>query len=72
MIFLYLVPFPGPCTHHFWELLRDFRRVGVSLRSFPQRHHHEDLEELLLLQLDQVPLQGAVAWPALQRGLDVN
>lgn len=59
-------------SHHFGELLRDFRRIGISLGAFPQRHHHEDLEKLLLLQLDQVPLQGAVAWTPFQCGLDVN
>lgn len=59
-------------AHHFGELLCDFRGVGVSRGTFSKRHHHEDLEKLLLLQLDQVSLQGAVAWPAFQCRLDVN
>lgn len=59
-------------SHHFGKLLCDFRGVGVSWGTFSQRHHHEDLEKLLLLQLDQVFLQGAVAWPAFQCRLDVN
>ncbi len=59
-------------SNHFWELLCDFRGVGVSWGAFSQRHHHEDLEKLLLLQLDQVSLQGAVPWPAFQCRLDVD
>lgn len=59
-------------SHHFGELLCDFRGVSVSWGAFSQRHHHEDLEELLLLVLDQVSLQGAVAWPPFQCRLDVN
>lgn len=59
-------------SNHFGELLRDFRGVGVSRGAFSQRHHHEDLEKLLLLMLDQVSLQGAVAWPTLQCRLFVN
>lgn len=59
-------------SNHFGELLRNFRRVRVSWGAFSQRHHHEDLEKLLLLQLDQVSLQGAVAWPTFQCRLDVN
>lgn len=59
-------------SNHFGELLRDFRGVGVSWGAFSQRHHHEDLEKLLLLQLDQVSLQGAVAWPAFQCRLNVH
>lgn len=50
-------------SHHFGKLLCDFRGVGASWGAFPQRHHHKDLEKLLLLQLDQVLLQRAVAWP---------
>lgn len=59
-------------TNHFGELLRDFRGVGVSWGAFSQRHHHKDLEKLLLLQLDQVSLQGVVTWPPFQCRLDVN
>lgn len=45
-------------SDHFWELLGNFRRVRVSRGAFSQRHHHEDLEKLLLLQL--ISLEGAV------------
>lgn len=48
-------------SHHFGELLRDFGGIGACRGAFSQRHHHKDLEELLLLQLDQVLLQRAVA-----------
>lgn len=59
-------------SNQFGELLRDFRGVAVSQGAFSQRHHHKDLEELLLLQLDQVFLQGAVTRPTFQCRLDVN
>lgn len=64
---------PVKCgSDHFGELLSDFGGVGVSLGALSQRHHHEELEELLLLQLDQVSLQGPVPRTAPQRGVDVN
>lgn len=59
-------------SYYFRELLRNFGGVGVSRGAFSQRHHHKDLEKLLLLQLDEVSLQGAVAWPTSQCRLDVN
>lgn len=61
-------------SNQFWELLSNFWGVSVSCGAFSERHHHEDLEKLLLLllQLNQVSLQGAVSRPPSQRGLDVN
>lgn len=59
-------------TNHFGELLRYFRGVGVFWGAHSQWHHHKDLEELLLLELNEVSLQGAVARTAFQRRLDVN
>jgi len=60
--------------NHFGELLRNFRGIGVSWGAFSQRHHNKDLEKLLLLllQLDQVSLKGAISWPTSQCRLDIN
>lgn len=55
-----------------WELLGDLRDVGSPSLLLVQRHHDEVLEELPLLILDQVPLQGLVARGLLQPGFHVH
>lgn len=42
------------------ELLDDVWCVGDLRCLLVQGHHHEELEEPLLLQLDEIPLQGLV------------
>lgn len=42
------------------ELLYDLGDVVRPRRRLLQGHHHEELKELLLLQFDEVPLQGLV------------
>lgn len=54
------------------ELLGDLRDVGSPSLLLVQRHHNEVLEELPLLVLDQVPLQGLVPRRLLQPWLHVH
>lgn len=42
------------------ELLDDVWCVGDLRCLLVQGHHHEELKELLLLELDEIPLQGLV------------
>lgn len=47
-----------PCTYLARELLYDLG--SVPCRLLLQRNHHEEFKELLLLQLNEVALQGLV------------
>lgn len=52
------------------KLLRDLRQVRDSCLGLVERHYNEILKELPLLQIHQVPLQGAVPPRLPQHGLD--
>lgn len=54
------------------ELLRYLWVVRISRGTFSKGHYNEQLEELLLLQLDEISLQGAIAWSPLQSRLHID
>ena len=57
---------------HLGELIGDLGEVGVPGGLLLEGHDHEVLEQLPLLPLQQLQLQGPVAGRTLQHGLDVD